>query len=222
MKREREEKTFKVVKKNKMKKKLIENEINVAGANIIKEREAIKSMKSVLSRTSVASKEEPNLKTKENNETETENESNIIKIKNILPGKECSKKDEFQIESFNIDSLISSYKQETKVDIDDPLVIFSDEDEEEEEKDTKVIDTNQEVLDKEIAEDIAFKSNRFSRLFKKDRHDKEKVRSAIISKTEKEEEERASKILMPLMRVSIRKSIYLMGFSEQSPDNFHK
>ena len=220
MKREREEKTVRVVKKNKMKKKLIENETTDTETNRIKEKETIKSIKTILSKTSVDSKEKPNLKTKENNE----NESSIRKFKDVLPAKECPNKDEFQIESLNIDSLISSYKQETEVDLEDPLVIFSDEDEDEEEvgKDTKVIDTNQEVLDKEIAEDIAFKSNRFSRLFKKDRHDKEKVRSAIISKTEKEEEERASKILMPLMRVSIRKSIYLMGFSEQSPDNFHK
>ena len=220
MKREREEKTVRVVKKNKMKKKLIENETTDTETNRIKEKETIKSIKTILSKTSVDSKEKPNLKTKENNE----NESSIRKFKDVLPAKECPNKDEFQIESLNIDSLISSYKQETEVDLEDPLVIFSDENEDEEEvwKDTKVIDTNQEVLDKEIAEDIAFKSNRFSRLFKKDRHDKEKVRSAIISKTEKEEEERASKILMPLMRVSIRKSIYLMGFSEQSPDNFHK
>ena len=218
MKREREEKTVRVVKKNKMKKKLIENETTDTETNRIKEKETIKSIKTILSKTSVDSKEKPNLKTKENNE----NESSIRKFKDVLPAKECPNKDEFQIESLNIDSLISSYKQETEVDLEDPLVIFSDEDEEEVGKDTKVIDTNQEVLDKEIAEDIAFKSNRFSRLFKKDRHDKEKVRSAIISKTEKEEEERASKILMPLMRVSIRKSIYLMGFSEQSPDNFHK
>ena len=218
MKREREEKSVRVVKKNKMKKKLIENETTDTETNRIKEKETIKSIKTILSKTSVDSKEKPNLKTKENNE----NESSIRKFKDVLPAKECPNKDEFQIESLNIDSLISSYKQETEVDLEDPLVIFSDEDEEEVGKDTKVIDTNQEVLDKEIAEDIAFKSNRFSRLFKKDRHDKEKVRSAIISKTEKEEEERASKILMPLMRVSIRKSIYLMGFSEQSPDNFHK
>jgi hypothetical protein len=211
VKREREEKTLRVVKKNKMKKKLIENETTDTETNRIKEKEAIKSVKNILLKTSVDSKEEPNLKTKENNGTETE--SSKIKFKNILTAKECQKKDEFQIESFNIDSLISSYKQETNVDVEDPLLIFSDEDEEEEEKDTKVIETNQEVLDKEIAEDIAFKSNRFSRLFKKDRHDKEKVRSAIISKTEKKEEERASKILMPLMRVSIS---YFMEFSEQS------
>ena len=211
MKREREEKTVRVVKKNKMKKKLIENETTDTETNRIKEKETIKSIKTILSKTSVDSKEKPNLKTKENNE----NESSIRKFKDVLPAKECPNKDEFQIESLNIDSLISSYKQETEVDLEDPLVIFSDEDEEEVGKDTKVIDTNQEVLDKEIAEDIAFKSNRFSRLFKKDRHDKEKVRSAIISKTEKDEEERASKILMPLMRVSIKKSIYFIGFSEK-------
>ena len=163
MKRESEEKTVRVVKKNKMKKKLIENETTDTETNRIKEKETIKSIKTILSKTSVDSKEKPNLKTKENNE----NESSIRKFKDVLPAKECPNKDEFQIESLNIDSLISSYKQETEVDLEDPLVIFSDEDEEEVGKDTKVIDTNQEVLDKEIAEDIAFKSNRFQGFLKR-------------------------------------------------------
>jgi predicted HNH restriction endonuclease len=117
------------VKKNKMKKKLIENETTDTETNRIKEKETIKSIKTILSKTSVDSKEKPNLKTKENNE----NESSIRKFKDVLPAKECPNKDEFQIESLNIDSLISSYKQETEVDLEDPLVIFSDEDEDEEE-----------------------------------------------------------------------------------------
>ena len=126
-------------------------------------------------------------------------ETSMTKVKDILSIKEPLKQSESQIESLNLDSLLNSYKQESKVELDDPLAVFNKEDE----KDSKLVETDQEVLDKEIAEDIALKSNRFSRLFKKDKHDIEKLRSAIINKNEKsDEEERASKILMPLMLVS--------------------
>ena len=118
---------------------------------------------------------------------------------NSIKKDEVKNENEFERGSLNLDSLLSSYKQESNVQIDDPLAILSDEDEVD--KKNQTVGSEQEVLEKDINEEIALKSNRFSRLFKKDRRDREKVRSAIIHKNEKEDEERAASILMPLLRV---------------------
>ena len=118
---------------------------------------------------------------------------------NSIKKDEVKNENEFERGSLNLDSLLSSYKQESNVQIDDPLAILSDEDEID--KKNQTVGSEQEVLEKDINEEIALKSNRFSRLFKKDRRDREKVRSAIIHKNEKEDEERAASILMPLLRV---------------------
>ena len=126
---------------------------------------------------------------------------------NFLQPKSITKKEEFKVESLNLDSLINSYKQDSDVDLVDPLETFSDEDEED--TGNKIVDNKQEVQGTELYEDSALKSSRFSRLFKKDRRDKEKVRSAIINKKPEDDEERAGKILMPLMRVSRFFSLFL-------------
>ena len=139
---------------------------------------------------------EKEIHTKEENITDISQKT----FTNFLQPKRVTNKEEFEVQSLNLDSLINSYKQDSDVDLVDPLEKLSDEDEED--TGNKIVDNKQEVQGTELYEDSALKSSRFSRLFKKDRRDKEKVRSAIINKKPEDDEERAGKILMPLMRVS--------------------
>ena len=117
---------------------------------------------------------------------------------NLTQEKSTEVKEESKIESLNLDALINTYKTENAIKSVDPLLVFSDEDEEFTENKPNV-----KSNERKDNEDSKIKPGRFSRAFKMDRRDREKVRSGIINKNERDPtEERASNILMPLMRVS--------------------
>ena len=117
---------------------------------------------------------------------------------NLTQEKSTEGKEESKIVSLNLDALINTYKTENAIKSVDPLLVFSDEDEEFSENKPNV-----KSNERKDNEDSKIKPGRFSRAFKMDRRDREKVRSGIINKNERDPtEERASNILMPLMRVS--------------------